>query len=146
MEELQLESLTIAMHMSTHWHYPSDFTSDMVGLLRRLQNVKVLRFVLNRANVKGFFKTWYNRLIGLVLKEDHFQRYDAPGAPNMEKTWWIWSYDENARWFELLAQKPKPVMNEADYMEMVKPWVERLVADMEDEEEDTDPRARNGWG
>ena len=144
-ENLQLESLTIALHMSNQWHYPSNYTTDMVGLLRRLQNVKTLKFVLNGANVKGFFKTWYNRLIGLILKEDHFQRYDAPGAPNLEDTWWIWSYDDEKRWFELVAQKPKEVMVESDYMEMVKPLVQRLVADMENEEEDNDPRRTIGF-
>lgn len=144
MENLHLESLTIAMHMSSHSHYPSDFTTDMVGLLRRLQNVQSLKFVLNGAVVKGFFKTWYNRIIGLMLKEDHYQRYDAPGAPNLETTWWTWSYDDEKRWFELVAQAPKEVMVEADYMEMVKPLVQRLVADMENEEEDNDPRVRNG--
>jgi hypothetical protein len=144
MESLQLDSLTIVMHMSNHSHYPSEFTSDMVGLLRRLQNVKSLKFVLNGANVKGVFKTWYNRLIGLVLKEDHFQRYDAPGAPNLEDTWWTWSYDDEKKWFELVAQRPKEVMIEAEYMEMVKPLVQRLVTDMENEEEDNDPRVRIG--
>ncbi|KAF2714713.1 hypothetical protein K504DRAFT_344385, partial [Pleomassaria siparia CBS 279.74] len=145
MENLKLEELTVAMHRSTYSHYPADFTTDLVGMLRRLQNVKVLKFMLNGATVKGFFKTWYNRLIGLVLKEDHFQRYDAPGAPNLEDTWWTWNYDENARWFDLLAHTPKPVMVEGEYMEMVKPLVQKLVRDMEEEEEDHDPRVINGF-
>jgi hypothetical protein len=144
-ENLQLESLTIALHMSNDWHYPSNYNTDMVGLLRRLQNVRTLKFVLNGANVEGFFGTWYNRLIGLILKEDHFQRYDAPGAPNLEDTWWIWSYDEEKRWFELVAQQPKEVTVESDYMEMVKPLVQRLFADMENEEDDNDPSRSIGF-
>ncbi|PSN74164.1 hypothetical protein BS50DRAFT_9423 [Corynespora cassiicola Philippines] len=145
MESLRLEELAVVMHRSAHWHYPSDFTTDMVGLLRRLQNVEMLKFVRNAANVKGFFHTWYNRLVGLILKEDHFQRYDAAGAPNIEVTWWEWSFDEGESSFQLDARPPKKVVPEDEYMEFVKPKVERLVKDMEMEEEDPDPRARNGW-
>ncbi|KAF2003126.1 hypothetical protein P154DRAFT_111047 [Amniculicola lignicola CBS 123094] len=145
MASLALDELTIVLHRSAHWHYPSDFTSDIVSLLRRLRQVRKLKFVRNGANVKGFFKTWYNRLVGLMLKEDHRQRYDVPGGPYLEDTWWEWGYDENEQSFELRAVERKPVLEEGEYMEWVKPRVQRLVRDMEDEEEDPDPRARNGW-
>ncbi|KAF2864729.1 hypothetical protein BDV95DRAFT_600288 [Massariosphaeria phaeospora] len=145
-EALRLEELSVVLHRSAYWIYLSDFTTEMVGLLRRLENVKVLRFIRNMAHVKGDFRTWYNRMIGLVLKEDHYQRYDALGAPNVESTWWEWSYVEEDVAFELVAQDAKPVIPEDQYMEFVKPKVERLVKDMELEEEDSDPRSRNGWG
>ncbi|KAF2191582.1 hypothetical protein K469DRAFT_558543 [Zopfia rhizophila CBS 207.26] len=144
-EALRLDSLKVVLHRSAHWHYPSDFTSDMVSLLRRLQHVQSLSFFRNGANVKGFFKTWYNRLIGLVLKEDHYQRYDAPSAPNVEDTWWDWGFDDSGEWFELQAREKRALLAEEEYLEGMRPMVERLMREMEREEVDPDPRARNGW-
>jgi hypothetical protein len=69
-----------------------------------------------------------------MLKEDHYQRYDVPGAPNVEKTWWVWGYDYVDNTFELVAQPPKPVLPEAEYIEFVAPMVRRLMSDMEVEE------------
>jgi len=134
MEKLRLHELTVVLYRSEDWHYPSQYTRDLVALLRRLQNVQVLRFVRNSAPVSGSFRTWYNRLIGLMLKEDHYQRYDAPGAPIVETTWWGWSYDYSDNTFELVAQPPKPVLPEAEYIEFVAPMVRRLMSDMEIEE------------
>ncbi|KAF2734817.1 hypothetical protein EJ04DRAFT_436375 [Polyplosphaeria fusca] len=140
--DLRLESLTVVLHRSSHWHYLSNYTTDMVGLLRRLEKLQVLKFVQNAANVKGFFKTWCNRLIGLILKVDHFQRYDAPGAPNMENSWWDWAFDDAEQSFTLTRSDPKPVLAEEEYMGFVKPAIDKLMESMEAEEEDPDPRAR----
>ncbi|KAF2106869.1 hypothetical protein BDV96DRAFT_506993 [Lophiotrema nucula] len=141
---LRLDSLTVVLHRSAHWHYPSDFTRDMVNLLRRLENVKVLKFIRNGANVKGFFKTWYNRLIGLLLKEDHFQRYDVAGGPHLEKTWWEWRYRDEDQSFEMRSREAKPVMAEEEYMEFVKPLVGRLMNEMAEEEMSPSSGNRNG--
>ncbi|KAF2248101.1 hypothetical protein BU26DRAFT_389112, partial [Trematosphaeria pertusa] len=143
-QALDLDELTIVFHRSAHWHYPSDHTAAMVALLRRLRNVRILKFVLNAAHVKGSFRTWYNRLIGLMLKEDHYQRYDAPNAPNVEATWWEWSYSEDEMSFQLVAREPKPIVSEEEYMNFAAPMVRRLMEDMALEEEDPDPRVRNG--
>ena len=134
MDTIHLHELSIVLYRSEDWHYPSQYTRDLVALLRRLQHVQVLRFVRNSAPVSGSFRTWYNRLIGLMLKEDHFQRYDAPGAPNVESTWWEWSYDYADNTFELGARPPKPVLPEAEYIEFVAPMVRRLMVDMETDE------------
>jgi hypothetical protein len=134
LEDLHLQELSVVLYRSEDWHFPSQYTRDLVALLRRLQNVKKLRFVRNFAHVSGSFRTWYNRLIGLILKEDHYQRYDAPGAPNVEVTWWNWSYDYADNTFELVAQPPKPILPEAEYIEFVAPMVRRLMSDMEVEE------------
>ncbi|KAF2477663.1 uncharacterized protein BDR25DRAFT_364554 [Lindgomyces ingoldianus] len=142
---LKLDTLAVVLHRSAHWHYPSDFTADMVSLLRRLQNVRSLYFIRNGANVKGFFKTWYNRLVGLVLKEDHWQRYDNPQGPCLEEVWWEWEFDAGGQWFKFKARKPRRVVGEEAYLEGVKGLVEGLMREMEGEEEDPDPRARNGW-
>jgi hypothetical protein len=134
LEGLRLRELSVVLYRSEDWHFPSQYTRDLVALLRRLRNVQKLRFVRNFAHVSGSFRTWYNRLIGLVLKEDHYQRYDAPGAPNVEATWWNWSYDYADNTFELVAQPPKPILPEAEYIEFVAPMVRRLMSDMEVEE------------
>jgi len=146
MEELQLDSLTVAMFSAPYLHFPSNYSKALVRLLRRLENVKRLVFMLNGANVGGFFRQWYNQLIGLVLKEDHHQRYCVTDAPRPERTWWMWRYDDAAKWFELLAQKPKPIIaDEAEYMEMVKPLVQKLISDMEDEPENESGNESDGF-
>ncbi|KAF2677838.1 hypothetical protein K458DRAFT_318450 [Lentithecium fluviatile CBS 122367] len=133
-ENIRLEELTIVFDSAEHWHFPSQYTRELVALLRRLQNVQVLRFVRNSAQFNGSFRTWYNRLVGLILKEDHHQRYDAPDAPNTEVTWWKWRYDYMDNSFELVAQPPKPILPEAEYIDFVAPMVRGLMNDMEVEE------------
>jgi hypothetical protein len=101
---LRLDTLRIVLHHSSYWHYLSDFTSDLVSLLRRLEGVRKLIVVKNGANVKGSFKTWYNRLVGLILKVDHTSRYDQD-PPVLEKVWWEWNYDDRDETIELTAQE-----------------------------------------
>jgi len=91
--------------------------------------VKKIVFVRNRANVKGYFKTWYNRLIGLVLKTDHQERYDRD-PPVLEKVWWEWEFDDGKETFSFTAKEPKPAMAEEDYMMLVTPLVEELMRNM----------------
>ena len=141
MTSLRLETLTIAFHRSSYWHYPSDHNHEIVKLLRNLEGVQKIVFVRNGANIKGQFRTWYNRLIGLIMKEDHHRRYDCR-PPVMEKTWWSWSFDENNESFCLEAQVAKPVMEEGGYIKMMAPLVHELMERMDDEEWDPDPRAR----
>ncbi|KAF2502138.1 hypothetical protein BU16DRAFT_1040 [Lophium mytilinum] len=141
---LRLDTLTLVLHASSYTHYPADFTTDLVALLRRLEGVKRIVFVRNRANVKGGFGRWFNRLVGLMLKVDHQERYDRVPAV-LEKVWWEWGFDEVGETFELVARASKPVMEEQAYMEMVKPLVHGLMGRMEREEWDEDPRARNGF-
>lgn len=104
-----------------------------------------LRFIRNGANIKGYFRTWFNRLVGLILKEDHHQRYDFPGAPHLPVRWWDWRFDEGEQSFELVARDPVGVVEEQEYMEMVKPWIEQLIRGMEDEQMNPDPRGRREW-
>ncbi|KAI9695643.1 MAG: hypothetical protein M1820_008490 [Bogoriella megaspora] len=138
---LRLNTLTVVFPRSSYFHYPSDYTTDIVKLLRNLQNVSRLVFVRNGANVKGYFKTWYNRLTGLIMKEDHHRRYNCcPPIP--ESVWWVWSYDDRGQSFCLEARQPKPVVGEKVYMELMKPLVEGLARRMEVEEWEPDPRAR----
>jgi len=139
---LRLDSLTIILHQTTH-HYLFDFTADIAKLLRRLEGVKRILFVRNQAYVKGAFKTWCNRLIGIIMKIDHYERYDVQ-PPNPEATWWEWKYDEEAETFCLDAQSSKEMVDEETYMQQIKPLVDQLMISIESEEWNPDPRTRNG--
>ena len=139
---LRLDSLTIILHQTTH-HYLFDFTADIAKLLRRLQGVRLTVFVRNQAYVKGAFKTWCNRLVGIIMKIDHYERYDAQ-PPNPEQTWWVWKYDEEAETFCLDAQPSKQLVDEETYMQQIKPLMEQLMISIESEEWNPDPRTRNG--
>ncbi|KAF2015294.1 hypothetical protein BU24DRAFT_491558 [Aaosphaeria arxii CBS 175.79] len=143
---LHLATLDIVFHSSGYWHYPADFTADVVQLLRRLEGVDALRFVRNGALVKGGFKTWCNRVVALVLKEDHWNRYDAPGAPVLEATWWTWTFWDREQVFELVAMEgERGAMPEEVYMKEVGPLVEALMRSVESEEREPDPRPRGMW-
>jgi hypothetical protein len=139
---LHLDSLTIILHQTTH-HYLFDFTADIAKLLRRLQGVSRILFVRNQAYVKGAFKTWCNRLIGIIMKIDHYERYDAH-PPNPEQTWWVWKFDEETETFCLDARPSKELVDEETYMQQIKPLVEQLMMSIESEEWNPDPRTRNG--
>lgn len=139
---LSLDSLTVILHQPSQ-HYLFDSTLDITRLLRSLQGVRRLVFVRNHAHVKGAFKTWYNRLVGLILKTDHHERYDVHPA-NLEMTWWTWSFDDTAESFCLEACPSKPLVDEEAYMQQIKPLMEQLMLSIESEEWNPDPRARNG--
>jgi hypothetical protein len=139
---LHLDSLTIVLHQTTH-HYLFDFTADIAKLLRRLQGVLRIVFVRNQAYVKGAFKTWCNRLIGIIMKIDHYERYDAR-PPNPEQTWWVWKFDDESETFCLDARPSKEMVDEETYMQQIKPLVDQLMISIESEEWNPDPRTRNG--
>lgn len=143
MPGLQLETLTIVLHRSSFWHYLFDFTADIVKLLRNLRGIKRFVFVRNAARVKGSFKTWYNRLVGLIMKVDHQERY-MKSVPCLETTWWEWSYDEVAQSFCLEARPARPLIDEETYFQQMLPLMENLRASVENEEWNPDPRAHNG--
>lgn len=140
---LALDTLTIILHRSSFWHYLFDFTADLVALLRRLHGVRRLVVVRNGAQVKGSFKTWYNRLVALLLKTDHAERY-AKDPPQLERTWWRWSFDDAAQSFTLEARPPKPLVHEQVYLEQILPLMEELRVSVENEDANLDPRAWNG--
>ncbi|PPJ53986.1 hypothetical protein CBER1_02945 [Cercospora berteroae] len=137
---LNLSTLTIILQRSSSWHYMFDYTSDIVHLLRVLQNVKRLVFVKNNAMVKGSFRSWFNRLVGLILKIDHAERYDRI-PPNLEKTWWRWEFDGVGERFWLEAGEPKEVVDEETYMRGILPLMEGLRDSVELEEVNPDVRA-----
>jgi hypothetical protein len=139
---LRLDSLTVVLHESSH-HYLFDFTADVAKLLRKLQGVQRVVFVRNHAYVKGAFKTWCNRLIGIIMKIDHYERYDVQ-PPNPEQTWWAWKFDDEAEMFCLEALPSKAMVDEETYMQQIKPLVDELMTSIESEEWNPDPRTRNG--
>lgn len=139
---LKLDSLTVVLHESTQ-HYLFDFTADIAKLLRKLLGVRRMTFVRNHAYVKGAFKTWCNRLIGIVMKIDHYERYDVQ-PPNPEQTWWAWKFYDEAEIFCLDALPSKAMVDEETYMQQIKPLVDELMTSIESEEWNPDPRTRNG--
>ncbi|GAB1740772.1 hypothetical protein NU219Hw_g5856t1 [Hortaea werneckii] len=143
MRQLQLDTLTLVLHKSSFWHYLFDFTSDVVQLLRNLQGVRRLVFVRNDARVKGSFHTWYNRLVGLIMKVDHHERYNKSPC-NPERVWWQWKFDPIAQSISLEALPSKTQIAEEAYMQQMKPLMEELQASIEIEEWNPDPRVRNG--
>lgn len=65
------------------------------------------------------------------MKEDHFQRYDAPGAPNVEACWWGWQLNSLVDTITFTAQAPRPALLEEDYMLLMKPKVDAMMAEAE---------------
>ena len=139
LEGLHLDNLTIALQSSTQHtaggvlseDYLANSTRDVVGLLRRLEHVNSFKIVQNAAFTTQRFQAWWYQIIGLILKEDHYHRYDAPDAPQVEAAWWDWHFDSAEKSFEFIARPSKPVVPEPDYMEMVAPLVARLMGAME---------------
>ncbi|KAK0250711.1 hypothetical protein LTR91_014476 [Friedmanniomyces endolithicus] len=140
---LKLDTLTIVLHRSSFWHYLFDFTTGIARLLRHLKAVRRLVFVRNRALVKGSFKAWCNRLIGLMMKFDHQGRYDKTPA-ELESVWWTWAFDDTAQSFSLEAKPTKDMVDEETYMQQILPLMEALRDSIESEEWNPDPRSRNG--
>ena len=100
--------------------------SEIVSFFRRLSNTKVVKFMYDSYN-------WYDRrvwckLIGAIMKEDHYQRYDAPGAPNLEATWWDWCFSPDYTHIIFVAQPSRPIVPEEEYMLWMKPKVIALMA------------------
>jgi hypothetical protein len=97
----------------------------LVGMFRRLKQVKKVRLPLDR-DVK-LAKMGCYRLVGAMLKEDHYQRYDAPNAPNLGSSWWSWDFNKEFSWATFVAQEPKPIMAEQEYILLIKPKVDEIM-------------------
>jgi hypothetical protein len=97
----------------------------LVPMFRCLRNVRKVRLLytgsLNEPRAMG------NRLIGAILKKDHYERYDALDAPNIEATWWDWSWSSEQECYVFVAREPKPLMEEEDYMLFIKPKVDEVM-------------------
>jgi hypothetical protein len=105
-------------------------TKALILLFRRLQQVKTIKLVVYE-DKPGEAAQAFRSLVGTIMKEDHFQRYDAPGAPNIEATWWEWSFNNRESIITLQAHDPRPVLAEYDYMLLMKPKVDELMAQAE---------------
>ncbi|KAH6625640.1 hypothetical protein C7974DRAFT_204211 [Boeremia exigua] len=100
---------------------------NVVRFLRRLAHVKTVKFVVYGKG-EGLSRAPCFSLIGMIMKEDHFQRYDAPGAPNIEATGWDWHISTPENSVTLKAREPRPVLAEEDYMLLMKPEVDAFMA------------------
>ena len=88
--------------------------TDTVEFLRRLEHVERVKFVQNGIRFSGGFRNFHNKLVGKLLKEDHYQRYDAPGAPHIEATWWDWQSNDAQESIEFFARPAKAMVPELD--------------------------------
>ena len=127
LEQLRLDELVL--FCSHTWTVGLSTIKIMVLFLRRLQHVKRIKFVLY--GKMGTNRSAYCSLIGAMMKEDHYQRYDAPGAPKVEATWWDWHLNTHENLITLRAQGPRPVLPEEEYMILMKPKVDALMAEAE---------------
>lgn len=82
-----------------------------VRMFRQLQNVKEISFTFD-PKTEHPAHGWV-RLLVAMLKEDEYQRYHAPNAPNIEATWWNWTFHSKINWGVFVAQPPKPIMPES---------------------------------
>jgi hypothetical protein len=62
-----------------------------------------------------------------MYKEDHYQRYDAPDAPDVGHVWFEPSFVEKDLSIGLVAKAPQPVVVEEEYMNAIKSKIEELV-------------------
>ncbi len=123
-EQLNLDELVLLC--SHHWAVGHANFRNLVLFLRRLVHVKTIKFV-SYQKAHGLGRAPYLSLIGTIMKEDHFQRYDAPGAPNVETTWWDWQLNAHDDTITLEAKDPRPVLAEEEYMLLMKPRVDALM-------------------
>jgi hypothetical protein len=125
-EAMHLDELCIAFS-------PHVFDMGLIDLLRRLKNVKTVTFLLglDLGCPKIDSMRVLGKIVGAMLKMDHYYRYDAPGAPIIEDTWWDWHFDSTNVSLVLEAREPKPLLAEEDYMNMIKPKVDELMLWME---------------
>lgn len=98
----------------------------LTKLLRRLKHVKSLRIypIVLRPSA---WEVLYCAMLGAMYKEDHYQRYDAPDAPNVGQIWFEPHFDEVEMSFEFKAQDPAPMMAEEGYLTMMKPKIEAIM-------------------
>ncbi|KAF3031137.1 hypothetical protein E8E11_000877 [Didymella keratinophila] len=128
LQQLHLDELVILC--DRFFFVISQDVLNVAAFLRRLLHVKIIRFVMYDDKA-GRKRSHYCRLIGAIMKEDHFQRYDAPGAPNIEARWWDWHLNSLGDMIAFTAQEPRPVLPEEEYMLLMKPKVDAMMAEAE---------------
>lgn len=103
---------------------PSDHViGPFTKLLRRLQNVKILRMFPSF----GDYRLIYGRLVGAMYKDDHYHRYDATDAPSIRDTWWEPQFNAQDISFDFATCEAEPPMAEVDYMVMMKPKIDEIM-------------------
>ncbi|GAB7342379.1 hypothetical protein MBLNU457_g0595t1 [Dothideomycetes sp. NU457] len=143
---LNLTELSIILHRSSYWHYLFDFNNAICQLLRNLQGVQRLTFIQNKSRVKGTLFTWYNRLVRLMLKTDHLERFEREEACP-EKSWWTWNHCAVQQTVSFtVAQAKSQTLTLIDYQLLMAPVHEALRLNIESEEYDPDPMSRVSTG
>ncbi|KAF2996056.1 hypothetical protein E8E13_003483 [Curvularia kusanoi] len=127
--QLRLDELEVYC-TPKRWASRRDSIDDIVSFLRRLPYTKVIKFILCGMWPEGYQLPKYCAVIGALMKEDHHQRYDAPGAPNIGATWWDWKIHHNTYTSTITfeAQDPLPVLPEEEYLLLMKPRIDAMMA------------------
>ena len=130
-EQLRLDELVFLWLGRTPLHGSlQTCNNSLYPIMRDLLHVKTIKFFLYGESEKDNRKA-YCRLIATLMKDDHFYIYDAPSAPKIEATWWDWHLNEEGNVMTFQAHPQRPVLPEEDYMLLVKPKVDALMAEAE---------------
>ena len=129
-ERLHLDELMFLWCGNTTGGRLQACSNSLYPIMRNLLHVKTIKFLLFGRN-ENENRQIYCRLIGTFMKDDHFYRYDAPGAPKVEATWWNWHLNEDGDIVTFTAQAPRPVLPEEVYMMLMKPKVDALMTEAE---------------
>ncbi|KAL5114583.1 hypothetical protein ACEQ8H_007552 [Pleosporales sp. CAS-2024a] len=94
-----------------------DLVAPVRDLLSRLRHVKKLRIFPASAKASTS-----------MYKDDHYYRYDAPFAPVTSITSWEPCMNPLDASFDFVASKAPPIMAEEEYMVMMKPKIDHIMA------------------
>jgi hypothetical protein len=115
-EGLTLEELCVVARQG-------DDYKPFLTLLQELRHVKLLRWFPPPID----YRQVYPQVVGAMYKNDHFRRYDAPGAPDIARVWWRPSDNICDFSIDFVACQPEPRMAEEEYMVMMKPKIDDLM-------------------
>ena len=121
-EHIHLDELSVIATVDCD----ADFIRYVPWLLRRLQHVRKIR-ILPVAVRSLLYRQSYGNLLGLIYKKDHYDRYDAPNAPDFGATWFEPSYNDEDTSYDFVAREPEPMIAEEEYMVMMKPKIDHLM-------------------
>lgn len=130
LEHIRLDELVFLCPHNWANHHSN--IRNAIVFLRRLVHVSTVKFVIYGKG-EGLNRAPCYSLIGAIMKEDHFQRYDAPGAPNVGATAWDWHLNSHENSITLQAKDPEPVTAEEEFMRRMKPKVDALITIVQQE-------------
>ena len=106
LEDLKLESLTVAIQRSANRFWARDDTADqLVELLKRLRNVKTFSVAKNGADTRTLsFDGWYRAIVWRLLSDEQRRAYVAQ-TPQQEMERWVGSFSHEFQSFCLVVRE-----------------------------------------